>query len=78
MPIVLKKQVAVLREQCSIEEAENLLQWYIEHPKGKVNAKQLTHLHTAVLQVLMAVKPSLSSWPEDDNMKALLTQILKH
>lgn len=72
MPIELKKTVAVCSDFCSIEEAETLLGWLLDTPKGKVNLKQCSHLHTAVIQVLMAVKPTFSALPEDDSLKDVL------
>ena len=76
MSIVLKKQVAALEDQCSIEEAETLLEWFIDKPKGKVNCKKLTHLHSAILQVLMAKQPAVSAWPDDENIKRILMSVL--
>jgi len=77
MSIDLKKTVAVLAGHCEIEEAETLLAWCLEHPKGKVNLKHLSHLHTAVLQVLMALNPPISYWPEDRDMAGWLQQTLE-
>lgn len=65
MPISYKKTVAVLQDYCTIEEAETLLEWLLEHPKAKLNLKQLEHLHTAVLQVIMALQPAISAMPDD-------------
>jgi len=72
MPISYKKTVAVLEGVCDIEEAEGLLSWLLEHPKGKLNLKQLEHPHTAVLQVIMALRPALSAYPEDEQVASWL------
>jgi len=72
MPVRFKKTVAVLDGICTVEESEQLLEWLGQHPKGKVNLKQCAHLHSAVLQVLMAVKPELSSPPSDPDMASWL------
>lgn len=65
MPIDYRKTVARLEGSCSVEEAEELLQWLQANPQGKVNLKECEHLHAAVLQVLMAVQPPLSAEPSD-------------
>jgi len=64
MPIDFKKTVAVCSDECTIEDAETLLEWLLDNPKGKINLKQCELLHTAVIQVLMAVRPSISAQPE--------------
>ncbi len=65
MPITFKKTVAVLTDPVVIEDAEILLDWLIEHPKGRVNLKAVRYAHTAVWQVLMAIQPTISAWPDD-------------
>lgn len=64
MPLTLKKTVAVLDGHVAIEEAENLLNWLIDHPKGRINLKNLEHAHTAVWQVLIASRPKIAAYPE--------------
>ncbi|CAK0767440.1 conserved hypothetical protein [Gammaproteobacteria bacterium] len=68
MPIQFRKNLAVLDDLCTVEEAEGLLQWLQSHTKAKVNLKDCKHLHTAVLQVLMAVHPPITAWPEDPDL----------
>ncbi len=77
MPVKLKKTVAALEGVCGVEEAETLLGWLTEHPNGKVNLKRCEHLHTAVLQVLMAVGPRVSAWPQDPFLEELLRSSLR-
>ncbi|RKX24302.1 MAG: hypothetical protein DRP47_11585 [Candidatus Zixiibacteriota bacterium] len=77
MPIDYKKTVAMFEGHCEIEEAESLLGWLLDNPKGKVNLKQIQHLHTAVLQVLIALSPSITAWPIDESVSAWLTPKLK-
>ncbi len=72
MPISYKKTVAVLEGHCEIEEAETLLAWLLEHPKGRLNLKRLGHPHTAVLQIMMALRPEVSAFPENEEIAAWL------
>ena len=46
--------VIVLVGECPVEDAETLLQLLQAQPEGPVDWSACTHLHTAVLQVLMA------------------------
>jgi len=70
MPVTLKKTVANFEGACVIEEVEELLGWLAEHPQGKVNLAKCEHLHTAHLQVLMALRPKISKMPEDADLAA--------
>ncbi len=76
MPINYKKTVAVVDGNCEIEEAETLLEWLLENPKGKLNLKQLGHPHAAVLQVMIALQPAISAWPEDEAISVWLRPLL--
>jgi hypothetical protein len=77
MPIELKKTVAHCKDVCAIEEAETLLGWLLDKPKAKVNLKQMQHMHTAVLQVLIANKVTISSWPDDAKLKQYMQWALQ-
>jgi len=77
MPIAYKKTVAVLTDVCTVEEAEELLEWLHAHPGGKVNLKELAHPHTAVLQVLMALRPKISALPRDEAVRAWLAPAIE-
>jgi len=72
MPMELKKTVVVCTDICNIEDAETLLGWLLDNPKGKINLKQCERLHTAIFQVLIAVKPTLSVLPTHDKLKRQL------
>ena len=74
--IEYKKTVAVFTDSCSIEDAESLLTWFIDKPKAKVNLKGLEHAHTAVIQLLLAFKPSVTNWPQSGPLVQILRQHL--
>jgi hypothetical protein len=65
MTIQYQQSVAHFENLCTVEEAEELLQWLQTHPQGKVNLKACTHLHASALQVLLAAQPQIIEWPED-------------
>jgi len=76
MAIEYKKKIVVFDGAVSVEAAEDLLQWHQSHPKGRVDLTACTHLHTAVLQVLMASRMGVIAWPQDDDLKTWLTAAL--
>jgi hypothetical protein len=47
----------LLEGHCPIEDAEPLLQLLQADPEGCLDWTQCTHLHTAVLQVILAARP---------------------
>jgi hypothetical protein len=47
----------VLADRCPVEDAEPLLQLLLATPGAWVDWEQCTHLHTAVLQVILAAHP---------------------
>ena len=49
----------VLDGHCPVEEAEPLLQFLQATPAACLDWRQCTHLHTAVLQVILAARPPL-------------------
>ncbi|MCG5500986.1 hypothetical protein [Ectothiorhodospira lacustris] len=57
-----------------VEDAETLLDWLLKHPGGPVNLAACTHLHAANLQVLMATRPHITTWPDDP----MLADWLRH
>jgi len=77
MAIKYKGDTAVLKDVVSVEEAEGLLEWIHNTPKVRIDMSKLIHIHTACLQVLMASKIKILSWPEDELLKMLLEQVLK-
>jgi len=76
MPIAIKKKQAVFSEVASVEEAEGLLEWLQRTPAAKVDLSACTHLHAANVQVLMAVKCTVSAWPDDADLSAWLKSSL--
>ena len=77
MAIEYKKSLAVFTEFVGVEEAENLLQWLLKNPKGKINLAACEHIHAANLQVLMAIKPQVAAWPADEDLQRWLAVLEK-
>jgi hypothetical protein len=77
MPIEYKKNRAVFRDEVTVEEAEALLEWLQTRPSAKVDLSACVHLHTASLQVMMAAKINVSSWPKNIELRAWVEPALK-
>jgi hypothetical protein len=76
MPIQYRDSEAVFVDVIAVDEAEALLTWLQEHPQSAVRLGDCTHLHAANLQVLMAAKTRIETWPEDTDFADLLKTAL--
>ena len=76
MAIHYQKNKAIFDGNASVEEAEDLLQWRQSHPTGELDLADCTHLHAAVLQVLMAAPVAVQVWPQDDDLTVWLRAAL--
>lgn len=76
MPLTYQGDVASFVDVVGVEEAEGLLQWLQEHPEGTADLSACTHLHAALLQILMAGAVAVSSWPRDLPFENWLTAAL--
>lgn len=72
MAIECKKTTAVFDGDCMVEDAEQLLGWLLTKKQPKVNLKSVGHIHSAVLQVLMACKPEVTIEPQDKQLASWL------
>ena len=71
------KRKASLVDFVSVEDAEGLLEWLVANPKGKIDLAACTHLHAANLQVLMAAKPAIASWPANEALALWIKSAIK-
>lgn len=63
MTMELRNQVAVLSDAVSIDEAETLLGWMLAEPGLALDLTHCEHMHTAVLQLLLYVRPVIQHLP---------------
>ena len=59
MSVRLDGNVIILEGPCRVEEAEPLLGWLQADKRRLVDLAGAEHLHAAVLQVLMALRPTI-------------------
>lgn len=77
MAIDFQKKSAVFHGNIGVEDAEVLLEWLLKNPKARLNLGDCQHMHSATLQVLMALQPGISSWPKDADLRAWLESALQ-
>ncbi|WP_298597762.1 hypothetical protein [Zoogloea sp.] len=77
MAIKYEKNTARLTDFVTVEDAEGLLEWLQTQPRRKLDLSRCKHLHAANLQVLMALRPTISAWPEDAALAAWLRGALE-
>jgi hypothetical protein len=77
MPIEFKKNRAIFRDEASVEEAEGLLEWLQARPVAKADLSACSHIHTANVQVLMAARTGIASWPKDPELRSWLEPLFK-
>jgi hypothetical protein len=51
--------IILLKGDCPVEDAEPLLQLLQQSPAARLDWGDCTHLHTAVLQVVLAARPKI-------------------
>lgn len=72
MTIRYLKRHAVLEERVTVEEAETLQRWLGEQARPAVHLGKCQHVHAAVLQVLLALRPHVTAAPSDPRLRHVL------
>lgn len=78
MTINFVRNVAKCEGFCQIEEAEALLEWVLKKRKPKLDLSNLEHMHTAILQVVLASQIEVSAWPNDEKLASTFQNLLKY
>jgi anti-anti-sigma regulatory factor len=77
MAILYKKNKAIFQDQVSAEEAEALLEWLQKTKHAEVDFTEARHIHTAVIQVLLAGDIRVSAWPKATKLHSWLQHIFE-
>jgi anti-anti-sigma regulatory factor len=72
MGVEVQADGIILQGRCAVEDAETLLAAIQDNPKHIVDLSAVTKLHTAVLQILLAVAPPLRGKPKDRFLREVL------
>jgi hypothetical protein len=73
MSIRYLKKHAALEGVVSVDDAEALAQWLRQQARPAVHLGKCEHVHAAVLQVLLALRPQVSAAPPDPWLAQVLT-----
>ena len=65
-----------LEGDCPVEEAETLLAALLERPEAPVDWRRCNSAHTAVVQVLLALQPSMVGEPDDEFLRRWVAPLL--
>lgn len=65
MTINVEPGLVALSGRCAAEDAERLLSALQEEPDCLVDLSAATRLHTAVIQIIVAIRPKLRGVPSD-------------
>ncbi|MDB5395601.1 MAG: hypothetical protein JWM91_3107 [Rhodospirillales bacterium] len=76
MSVLLEVERIVLRGNCSVEDAEPLVVLLQTHPDFEVDIGDTLHLHSAVLQVLLAFRPRLAGPSQDAFIQTWIVPLL--
>lgn len=69
MPITYMETGVVFQETCSSEEAEKLREFLETNPRGRLDFKNCLHIHSSILQVLMAAHADVVVPPDDPYLR---------
>jgi anti-anti-sigma regulatory factor len=76
MSVRLNGSIILLEGQCRVEDAEPLLGWLQADRSRVVDLTGTEHVHAAVFQVLMALRPSIKEGGKDAFIREWLIPIL--
>jgi hypothetical protein len=73
----LDGNIILLEGQCRVEDAEPLLGWLQADSSRVVDLTDAEHLHAAVFQILMALRPPIREGEKDAFVQDWLIPILR-
>jgi hypothetical protein len=77
MSVVIEADSVRLVGECTIDDAETLLSFIQLRSGAHVDVSAATHVHAAILQILLAHKPLLTGTPSDTFLAAWLIPALE-
>ena len=72
MPIACQDTAARVDGVCTVEEALDFAEWLRGNREVTVDLSTCSHLHSALLQCLMAFRPPMSAPPPDEFLAGCL------
>jgi hypothetical protein len=77
MTVRYLKKHAALDGVVGVEEAETLAQWLQKQAAPAVHLGKCEHLHAAVLQVLLVLRPRVAAAPADPWLAGVLAPLVR-
>lgn len=72
MPIRFENNIAIFEDVCAVEESEILQGWLKANPHGSLDFSHCSHLHTAVLQVVLCASAQRVGPPSEPILSSVL------
>jgi hypothetical protein len=76
MALQFRRNEVVFSESCGADEALELAEWLAKQKRPKAHLAACAHLHAALLQTLLAYKPSISAAPTDPFLRRWVLPLL--
>ncbi|WP_370261816.1 hypothetical protein [Limnobacter sp.] len=76
MSLTFNENLATVQDTATVEDAEQLLGWALVTENPQLDLRACTHVHAAVLQVMMALEIPVLHAPEDPNFNRWLQAAL--
>ena len=76
MTVTWRDDVVYLEHQCRVEDAEPLFGLLQGKPGAAVDLTKAQHLHTAVIQVLLAFRPPIAGHAEETFIRCHIEPLL--
>jgi hypothetical protein len=76
MAVSFSETAVVIEGVCGVEEALPLLEFLQGNATARIDLRACTNLHSAALQVVMAVATRIASLPHEDFLRRWLTPLL--
>ena len=73
MVIEIKDNVIKLNGICKVEEAETLLEHLKSNPGMVIDASNAEHIHTSLIQVIMALNTKIKALPKNEELSKWIT-----
>lgn len=76
MPLVFTETQVRFEDVCTVEDALPLLDFLKGSAAPEIDLSACTHLHTALLQLLLAARPRLATPPADPTLARWVAPLL--
>jgi hypothetical protein len=76
MPLIFTETQARFEDICAVEEALPLFEFLNSATAPEVDLSACTHLHTALLQLLLIARPKVAALPADPGLARWLAGVV--